>query len=221
MALISFAACAGDAAGATRQPDQARTSAKVIGSTGGDFDGSRPTQRLSVLLDGATWRVELDSPLHRMTEDLAAIRGEPVGHVQLLGAGDVNGDGRDEAALQLWMGASTNLVGFLGVAGEHFALATVIDGPNSGQNAFAVSGTVTHLNGVECEAGGRLEFSEWLAGTAPSKLPYSWTEADYRWSGLKLYVAAVRHGQLNQTAPPTLRYQQFTCPAAGVVAFHG
>jgi hypothetical protein len=166
----------------------------------GNFDGTASNQSLAVyslrsFQPGQRWYVRLDKGAGRiLTADLNTLfRGSlQLLDVFVLGAGDGRGDGRDEAFIDLYHGASTSFIGILGMEGSHLAPAVTA----TGQRGFALGGGSMHAAYVLCEGSGptaRLILSGWGSGAGGT---YEWERTSYSWSGMHLNLVGTESGSM-------------------------
>ncbi|HEX6547952.1 MAG TPA: hypothetical protein VF134_04350 [Candidatus Dormibacteraeota bacterium] len=171
----------------------------------GNFDGGGPDE--AVTLSGSGKSTSITYTLEsgqQLTSSLAALLppcgarsdADTIYQPRILGVGDFRGDGRSEALIELYRGASTQFPVVVGIDRGSVETATVIDGANACQRIFPIAGSVTHGNGFACAVvAGRPGFQVLQAGLPnPAKATaYDWYRADYQWQGLNLHLVGLEH----------------------------
>ncbi len=126
----------------------------------------------------------------------------------VLGAADARGDGRDEAFVVLTHGASTDVVGILGVDGpglpspRHPLLREAL--PLQGL-AFSLGGGVLHFANLQCVGSGptaRLVASGW--GSNDGGKTFKLESTTYSWSGMRLNAVSSQSGSASSWDDPQL-----------------
>jgi hypothetical protein len=123
----------------------------------GDFDGNGMEDTLYAWFDGADWIAHIETDGGFGAE--AVLPTAAAFPAEAIGGHDIDGDGIDEAFLQIDSGVSTTVVGI-------YTLWEVVGSPVTGfscgmvpvmyaeapaaQTSFIIGGTVTHANGLQC-----------------------------------------------------------------------
>jgi hypothetical protein len=185
-----------------------------VSSARGNFDGLSGNESVTTYsLRGAQeskaprpWYVQVDLGSGRtLSVDLKTLFRNP-GDVFVIGAADAKGDGRDVAFIVLGTGASTDLVGILGIDGSQLALASPPSPPGGfayGGYVFTLGGSVMHQGMLQCTGSGvsaRLIESGW--GSSDGGKTFAWESTTYRWSGMHLDPVGRRSGSANSWDDP-------------------
>ena len=184
-----------------------------VSSAHGNFDGlsgneSVITYRLRGRQQPLPWyyRVELGTG-QVLSADLKTLYTDLL-DVFVLGAADARGDGRDEAFVVLTHGASTDVVGILGVDGSRLALAAPPSPPGGfafGGFGFSLGGGDLHFANLQCVGSGptaRLVASGW--GSNDGGKTFTWESTTYRWSGMRLTAVSSQSGSASSWDDPQL-----------------
>jgi hypothetical protein len=133
--------------------------------------------------------------------------------LEVLGMADVNGDGRQEALVQLDRGASTSFVGIYALD-ERQALVPVTE-EGDGPLRFGLNGSVTHGDGGGCAAGPdgkpRLVIR---SVERTNEGPYDSVEKTYTWNGTTVHLVGTQRGVIDAAdgSDSSLRpFYEFTC----------
>jgi hypothetical protein len=168
----SAADCVGTAEGATAES-----------SATGDVDGDGSGDTLEVLHDGAgTWYLQmtLGSGGSSYTE-LPTAGG--AGGKEMIGAADIDEDGKEEIFVQTGSGASAAVIGVFTVEGGCDIAAVTLDGAPA---EFAVGASVGNTSGLQCsnvpEAGSIIAFS----GTSTDGETYTVSHSELELAGTVL-----------------------------------
>jgi hypothetical protein len=176
----SAADCIGTAEGATAES-----------SAMGDVDGDGAPDTLEVVHDGAgTWHLQVT--LASGGSSYTQLPSDGVGGMEMIGAADVDSDGKEEIFVQTGSGASTAIIGLFTVQGGCDIERITLDGNPA---EFPVGATVGNISGLQCsnvpEARSIIAFS----GTSADGQTYAVTNSELELSGTTLTEVASGTGQ--------------------------
>jgi hypothetical protein len=115
-----------------------------------DVDGDGAADAVFLATDGETGKLQLRVELSSVGARQVAVETSTVDLATVMGAVDVDGDGRAELFLRTTAGASTALGSVFRLAGDSL-VRVAFEGVGA---EFAVHGAVRHLDGLRCADGG-------------------------------------------------------------------
>lgn len=178
----------------------------------GDFDADgRPDTFLVYAVSPHTgsemrWVAQVDLATGSIVRATLPASDDPSGEI-VLGAVDVNGDGRAEAFVRVHEGASDDFLRIYGLIGSRLVPAHTVEGQTW---EYGVGGSVEFGTGLHC----RVMDGRPLLVTTGFDFPglpniARWTRAEYRWDGLALTEASAQHGVVPRAG--TGKYATFDC----------
>lgn len=178
----SAADCVGAAEGATAES-----------SATGDVDGDGTDDTLEVLHDGAgTWFLQVT--LGSGGSTVMELTTDGVGGAEMIGAADIDEDGKEELFVQTGAGASAAIIGIFTVQGGCDLEAVTFDGAPA---AFPVGASIGATSGLQCSNAPEPPGIFAFAGASSDGQTYDVTTAELQLSGTLLTQVGETTGTAN------------------------